>query len=453
MAIEGGDEPIIRVDLRQPQTARDPASPGPSSLRRRPRPLPLQIRRRIRRRRLLTTPGPVPAPASPSSSFELPVLYFSLLSLGVAVSPSTAPEISRQVRLVKPAVAFAVILLDSPEFAAMTRDGGNSLPVADVPQSLPAAVLYSSGITGRVKGVELTHRNLIAMLTVYGGIKGAVTSPAVHLVTVPLFHAYGFGVWLCAVAKGDTLVLMSRFDMGKALSAVERFKVTQFPAAPPVVSALARDSTVELYDLTSLELVTSSGAPLPTDAMRRFVSRFPHVLLSQGLGMTENPLAICMAVEPEECQRLGPVGRLSSNHEAKIVDPDSGEALPPGRRGELWIRSPAVMKGYIGDQAATAKALGKDGWLRTGDLCYFDDEGFLFVVDRLKELIKYKGYQVAPAELEDLLLTHREIVDAAVIQYFNFFLFPSLQLPTSPPDLSLALSLSLSLSKIIANNS
>ncbi|XP_068667266.1 4-coumarate--CoA ligase-like 9 [Aristolochia californica] len=371
------------------------------------------------------------------TSFHLPVLYFSLLSLGVAISPSnplsTSAEISRQIQLTKPAIAFAtsatvqkissnipVVLLDSPEFEAMTR---NAVVVThshlDVNQSVPAAVLYSSGTTGSVKGVVLTHRNLIVTLTVIKDMLGGRTWPKVYLLTSPLFHVFGFVVWLWAVAMGNTIALMNRFQIGKALKSIEKFKVTHLTAAPPVVMAMAQERTTGQYDLSSLEEVRCGGAPLAITAMERFVSKFPHVRLAQGLGMTEVAVGISHTMGAEECRRFGSVGRLNSSLEAKIIDPVTGEPLPPRRRGELWIRGPAVMKGYIGDEAATAEALDRDGWLRTGDLCYVDGDGFLFVVDRLKELIKYKGYQVPPAELENLLMKHSEIVDAAVIPYPN----------------------------------
>ncbi|XP_065636541.1 4-coumarate--CoA ligase-like 9 [Quercus suber] len=141
------------------------------------------------------------------------------------------------------------------------------------------------------------------------------------------------------------------------------------------------------------------------------------LLLQMGYGLTETGGAATRALGPEESLQYGSAGRLAENMEAKIVDPETGEALPPGQRGELWLRGPTVMKGYVGDDKATAETFASEGWLKTGDLCYFDSEGFLFIVDRLKELIKYKGYQVPPVELEHLLHSHPEIADAAVIPY------------------------------------
>nr|XP_009609463.2 4-coumarate--CoA ligase-like 9 [Nicotiana tomentosiformis] len=143
----------------------------------------------------------------------------------------------------------------------------------------------------------------------------------------------------------------------------------------------------------------------------------PDVGCRWGYGLTESTGAGTGMIRPEETDRYGSAGRLADNLEAKIVDPDSGEALPPGKHGELWIRGPTIMKGYVGDKQETSATLKSDGWLKTGDLCYFDSDGFLFIVDRLKELIKYKAYQVPPAELEQLLQSIPEIADAAVIPY------------------------------------
>nr|TKS08387.1 hypothetical protein D5086_0000104090 [Populus alba] len=172
---------------------------------------------------------------------------------------------------------------------------------------------------------------------------------------------------------------------------------------------MAKSDLTDGYDLRSLETVGCGGAPLGKDVMKVF-----H---RQGYGLTESTGVLSRSNSPEESRRWGSVGRLTACCEAKIVDADTGDALPPGKQGELWVRGSTIMKGYVGDPEANSTTMDPDGWLRTGDLCYIDGEGFLFVVDRLKELIKYKGYQVAPAELEQLLQSHPEIADAAVIPY------------------------------------
>lgn len=140
-------------------------------------------------------------------------------------------------------------------------------------------------------------------------------------------------------------------------------------------------------------------------------------MLPKGYGLTESTAGVFRAVGPEESRRIGSAGRLLSGCEAKVVDPSTDITLHPCKPGELWVRGPTIMKGYIGEEEATSAILNPEGWLKTGDLCYIDNDGFLFVVDRLKELIKYKGYQVPPAELEHLLQKHSDIIEAAVIPY------------------------------------
>ncbi|KAH6797142.1 AMP-dependent synthetase and ligase family protein [Perilla frutescens var. hirtella] len=377
-------------------------------------------------------------------SLHVPVLYFSLLSLGIALSPSnplsSPSELAHQIQLSKPSIAFStsafahklppdlpVVLLDSPEFISMLESRAPSSTAAVVSQSDTAAVLYSSGTTGKVKAVVLTHRNLIAVITGFYHNKisndakanregnGVYVHP-VSLFTVPLFHVFGLFMMIRAASLGESLVLMGKFDFVKMLEAVERYGVTYIPVAPPLVVAMTKSDLVDKYDLSSLQLLGSGGAPLGEEVAERFRAKFPHVDIIQGYGLTETAGGIT-TTDREEIKQYGTVGHLAENMEAKIVDPESGDFLPPGQRGELWLRGPAVMKGYAGDDAATAATLDSEGWLKTGDLCYFDSEGFLYIVDRLKELIKYKGYQVPPAELEQLLQSMPLIADAAVIPY------------------------------------
>ncbi|CAL5361965.1 unnamed protein product [Camellia sinensis] len=238
---------------------------------------------------------------------------------------------------------------------------------------------------------------------------------------MPFFHVYGFFYSLKSVVVSETVVVMERFDLRKMMKAVEEFRVTNAAAAPPMVvaMAMAKEDVAEGYDLRSLEGVGCGGSPLAKEVITAFKAKFPFVWLLQGYGLAESTRTAFRAVTPEECERWGSVGRLPGNCQAKIVDPHTGIALPPCNRWELWIRGPMVMKGYVGNKEATSATLLADGWLRAGDLCYIDNEGFLFIVDRLKELIKYKGYQVPPAKLEQLLQSDPEIVDAAVVPYLD----------------------------------
>ncbi|KAK3183755.1 hypothetical protein Dsin_031041 [Dipteronia sinensis] len=369
------------------------------------------------------------------NSIQVPILYFSLLSLGVIVSPanpvSTESEISRLILLSKPVIAFATsstarnlpelkhkaILIDSPEFESiMMTSKYEIIDHVTVRQSDLAAILYSSGTTGKVKGVKLTHRNFTAIVAITYSFRQQRDSQAVMLYTMPYFHIFGFYYCLRSVALSEAVVVMERFHMKKTLKAVEEFRVTYVVLTPPVLVTLSKSGLMDGYDLSSLEGALCGAASLGKGSIAAFTTRFPKVELVQGYGLTESA-SISRTLGPEECKNWGSAGKISGGLEAKIVDPETGEALPPRRQGEFWIRGPTVMKGYIGDPGATSETLLKDGWMRTGDLCYIDEAGFLFVVDRLKELIKYKGYQVAPVELEQLLLSHPDIADAAVIPY------------------------------------
>ncbi|XP_077227272.1 4-coumarate--CoA ligase-like 9 isoform X2 [Tasmannia lanceolata] len=370
------------------------------------------------------------------TTLKIPILYFSLLSLGVVVSPANPAgspyEISRQINLTRPVIAFATsstasklpplpkpttILLDSPEFESlMIHCTTTNKPHQNViNQSDPAAILYSSGTTGNVKGVVLTHRNFITLISGYNASRQDIESPPVTLLTVPLFHIFGFFAILGNIAMGETSVLMERFEFGAMLRAVEKFRVTGMPVTPPLVVAMVKSEEVRKYDLSSLMVVGCGGAPLGKEVAEQFRSKFPNIEIVQGYGLTESTGTATRTIGPEESQHYGSAGRLAEYLEAKIVHPTTGEALSPGQQGELWLRGPTIMKGYIGDDDANASTLDSEGWMKTGDLCYFDHDGFLFIVDRLKELIKYKAYQVPPAELEQVLQSHPEISDAAVV--------------------------------------
>uniref|UniRef100_A0A0E0CBP2 4-coumarate--CoA ligase n=1 Tax=Oryza meridionalis TaxID=40149 RepID=A0A0E0CBP2_9ORYZ len=408
-------------------------------------------------------PGDVALVVSPSR-LDVPVLHFALMSIGVVVSPanpaSTADEYAHQVRLSRPAVAFVApevaarlprhvsrVVIGSEVFDRLASAGGGwaASPAVAVKQSSTAALLYSSGTTGRVKAVAITHRNLIAQISAYNAIREAAAreaasdagkgkppppSPpaAVTLFPLPLFHVMGFGLLTRTISSGETAVVMRRFDLAAAARAVERYRVTKLSAAPPLVVALAKSDEARRRDLSSLVAIVVGGAPLGREVSQRFAAVFPSVQIVQSYGLTESTGPVATMAGPEESAAYGSVGRLAPRVQAKIVDTATGEALGPGRRGELWIRGPVGLcftlsymgmffLGYVGDPEATAATITPDGWLKTGDLCYFNEDGYLYIVDRLKELIKYKGYQVPPAELEHILQSRPEIADAAVVPY------------------------------------
>jgi acyl-CoA synthetase (AMP-forming)/AMP-acid ligase II len=275
-----------------------------------------------------------------------------------------------------------------------------------------AALPYSSGTTGLAKGVELTHESLVTNVRQSQAVLGFREDDVV-VAAAPFFHALGFNLLLpCSLAAGATVVTLAQVDFGTFLGAIQDHRGTMTIVVPPLALALAGHPLVDTYDLSSLRVLGVGAAPLGADPEQRCAERL-GCLTGQGLGMTE--ACALIAGGPLDRPRRGSVGRLVPNTEARIVDPATGVDLGSGRTGELWVRGPQVMRGYRGAPQATAATLDDEGWLHTGDLCHFDDDAYLYVVDRLKDLIKSKGFQVAPAELEYLLLTHPAVADAAVV--------------------------------------
>jgi 4-coumarate--CoA ligase len=275
-----------------------------------------------------------------------------------------------------------------------------------------AVLPYSSGTTGMPKGVMLTHRNLVANVAqVQPGVDMA--DDEVVIAVLPFFHIYGMQVLMNAVlVNGATLVTMPRFDLEQFLTLVQNHKVTRAYVVPPIVLALAKHPLVDQFDTSSLRQIVSGAAPLGADLAGAAKQRV-GVEVVQGYGLTEtSPVTNLMPLGQD---RPGTVGVLVPNLEMRIVDPATGEDRGPGGEGEIWFRGPNVMKGYLGRAKETGEMLDDESWLHTGDIGGIDDEGFLSITDRLKELIKYKGFQVPPAELEALLITHPKISDVAVI--------------------------------------
>jgi 4-coumarate--CoA ligase len=286
---------------------------------------------------------------------------------------------------------------------------GEQVPVEpDTVVALP----YSSGTTGLSKGVMLTHRNLVANL-----LQTAAMLPLAEGETVlsflPFFHIYGMQVLMNgALSQGGKVVTMPRFDLEQFLQLSQDNKVERAFVAPPIVLALAKHPLVDNYDLSSLKLVFSGAAPLGAELAGEAGARLGCEVV-QGYGMTE--LSPVSHATPAGQFKPGTIGVLAPSTECRIVDPDTGKDLGVGEDGEIWVRGPQVMPGYLNNAAATADTIDGDGWLHTGDVGHVDEDGHYTIVDRLKELIKYKGFQVPPAELEALLVTHPAVADAAVI--------------------------------------
>ena len=274
------------------------------------------------------------------------------------------------------------------------------------------ALPYSSGTTGLPKGVMLTHRNLVANLA-QSEHALMVEEGDVLVAVLPFFHIYGMQVLMNgALYNGATAVTMPRFDLEDFLRILEEHSVTHAYLVPPIVLALAKHPLVDKYDLSSLKSVFSGAAPLSAELAMAASDRI-NCEVVQGYGLTETS-PVTHATPPGQF-KPGSIGLALSNTECRVVDPVSGEDLGIDQDGEIWIRGPQVMKGYLNQPAATAATIDEEGWLHSGDIGHVDDDGHWYIVDRLKELIKYKGFQVAPAELEGLLLTHPAVADAAVV--------------------------------------
>ncbi|MEY2397752.1 MAG: hypothetical protein QOJ00_926 [Actinomycetota bacterium] len=271
---------------------------------------------------------------------------------------------------------------------------------------------YSSGTTGLSKGVMLTHHNLVANLVQTGAVI-TVTEDESFVAVLPFFHIYGMQVLMnLGLYLGATIVTMPRFDLEQFLSLHQEHKLTRAFVAPPMVVALAKHPLVDKYDLSALKNIFSGAAPLSAELAIEAGERLDCEVV-QGYGMTE--LSPVTHATPHGKFKPGSAGMTVPNTQVRIVDPSTGESLGLDADGEVWIKGPQVMKGYLNNDAATKSTIDDEGWLHTGDVGHVDADGHLYVVDRLKELIKYKGFQVPPAELEALLLTHPKIADAAVI--------------------------------------
>jgi len=286
------------------------------------------------------------------------------------------------------------------------------------------ALNYSSGTTGVAKGVMITHRNYVANCSQQ--IHMQTVSPTYEeklprkrlLCFLPMYHAMAQAIFCVNAMKQRVPVyLMPKFDFVEMLTYVQKYRISDLILVPPVVVAMAKHPATKQFDLSSVETVSSGAAPLGREASQEFERLWPNgqVNVKQGWGMTEVTCA-ATTFDPSKHSASFSVGELLANCEAKIVLDDEGKVeAPQGERGEIWVRGPNVMKGYWNKPAATKETFGPGGWLKTGDVAYVDKEGNFFIVDRKKELIKVKGLQVAPAELEAMLLDHPEVQDAAVI--------------------------------------
>jgi acyl-CoA synthetase (AMP-forming)/AMP-acid ligase II len=395
------------------------------------------------------TKGDVVAVFSPNSIWY-PVVFHGIASAGCVTSPInslyTAKEIAFQLRdsgakvlvtisaFLDRALAAAeesaieeIIVLDGAEgFASLSDLLGTDAPSPNVdidPAADLVALPYSSGTTGLPKGVMLTHRNLVANVAQCRPFVDMREGDERLIAVLPFFHIYGLTVLMNqGLQWGGTVVTLPRFDLEQFLRTIQEQKITRAFVAPPIVLALAKHPMVDQYDLSSLRSILSGAAPLDEALGLACQNRLGNdVQVAQGYGMTElSPVSHTSPDPGCEPAGAGPtpkgsIGYAVPNTECRLIDLATGTDASTGQPGELWVRGPQVMAGYLNNSGATAETLDGEGWLHTGDVAVVDEHGCYTIVDRVKELIKYKGYQVAPAELEAVLLGHPDVSDAAVV--------------------------------------
>ncbi|XP_032525344.2 uncharacterized protein LOC116776292 [Danaus plexippus] len=265
-------------------------------------------------------------------------------------------------------------------------------------------ILYSSGTTGLPKGVMITHQNILTL-----SCSNVILPPLLGLTITPWYHTMGLIGTLNSFSRGNTTVFLPKFNVEQYLRTVEKYKIEQLVLVPAALVALVKSSLD--VDTSSVHLIYCGSAPLYEDTAKAVTKRFPNVTaLLQGYGMTETTLAITMNYNPD---KYGSVGTVTSHTVVKVVDPDTKEVLGPNKPGEICLKSATMMKGYVG--RPRSEGYDEEGFFRTGDIGYYDEDGYFYIVDRLKELIKYKSYQVPPAEIETTLLKHPSVLDAGVV--------------------------------------
>lgn len=333
-----------------------------------------------------------------------------------------------------------IILLDGP-----TGDGqptcesmATSFPPDDfvkIPVSelafKTAFICFSSGTSGPAKGVIITHRNIVANLQqmrdlmVDSGPPSQRPQRRVGLAFLPFSHAYGLSLFICqSIQWGTTTVVMPRFDLDLYLSCVEKYRPDELSIVPPVALMMVKDERLAKYDLRSVKLIMSAAAPLGSELASALEDKFKRlfqteVFCYQSWGLTEvSPLASATPNDRRD-KRMLHVGRLVPNMQLRIVNHETLKDVDSTQTGEIWLYGPNVTPGYFENEEATKGAFHTEAdgtrWFRTGDIGTIDDEGFITIFDRIKEMIKYNGLQVIPSELEALLLDHPDIQDAAVV--------------------------------------
>nr|AAR20794.1 luciferase [Lampyris noctiluca] len=335
---------------------------------------------------------------------------YNSLSIGVAPTNDiyNERELYNSLSIKKLPIIQKIVILDSREDYM-----GKQSMYSFIESHLPAGFNeYDS--TGLPKGVELTHQNVCVRFShcrdpVFGN---QIIPDTAILTVIPFHHGFGMFTTLGYLTCGFRIVLMYRFEEELFLRSLQDYKIQSALLVPTLFSFFAKSTLVDKYDLSNLHEIASGGAPLAKEVGEAVAKRFKLPGIRQGYGLTETTSAII--ITPEGDDKPGACGKVVPFFSAKIVDLDTGKTLGVNQRGELCVKGPMIMKGYVNNPEATSALIDKDGWLHSGDIAYYDKDGHFFIVDRLKSLIKYKGYQVPPAELESILLQHPFIFDAGV---------------------------------------
>ncbi|HEV3137940.1 MAG TPA: long-chain fatty acid--CoA ligase [Pirellulales bacterium] len=295
----------------------------------------------------------------------------------------------------------------------LIRAGSAEFEVVAMSPEDTAVIGYTSGTTGKPKGAELSHFNLFYQCRVLPELTGELRQPGeVRMAVLPLFHSFGQScVMNTVLALGSTMTCMVRFDPAKALEMIERDKVTHFAAVPTMYLQMLNHPDRPKYDLSSLRMCGSGGAPIPLETLDTWKRHYGDQI-REGYGLTETSPTATWSQGPV-APRFGSCGKPIWGCQIKIVD-DAGNALPPGKEGEVLIRGVNVMKGYYKQPEATAQIL-KNGWFHSGDIGKLDEDGYLYIVGRKKDMILRGGFNIYPREIEELLYEHPAVAEAAVV--------------------------------------
>jgi len=368
------------------------------------------------------------------------VSYFALLGIGAVVVPlnptSPAPEIERELVavgatavVVGPAAVPSWRNVDTAKAPLLRHviaaegmlDGAVSLddlrtaapiPIVDLTPDDLAVMIFTSGTAGAPRAAMLSHGNLQANIDQVIEADMSTSADDIIYGVLPMFHIFGLNVVLgISLAVGATVVLVQRFDPSTALETIRERHITVVPGAPPMWIAFSTFDDAPADAFATVRIASTGAAKMPEEAIRRLQSRF-GLQLAEGYGLTEaSPIVTSSSGIPI---RVGSVGKVLDGVQLRIVD-DNGDDALDGDAGEIWVKGPNVFKGYLDDEDATRRVLTRDGWLRTGDIAVTDADGYLYLIDRAKDLIIVSGFNVYPKEVEDVLIDYPGVAEVGVI--------------------------------------